>query len=134
MSMLAGIDGSVTIDTVVMGVTAWSMASSINLVETTEIGNKAKTYFPTIKDGSGSITFNLKSGEDTQDALLEQFISGNTVSVVALELIYETGESLDCNAYLSSFETSAAPDGIYVISCSFTATGGISAVPSSTTT
>ncbi len=135
-TILAGIDGSVEVDGSTMKVTSWSINPTQNLVDVTEIGDKWRVYFPTIKDVSGSLTFNLKSGEDSQHALLGQFLSTASKSTaIALELIYSTSaDQITLNAFLSGFDSPGAIDGIYPITCNFQGTGGISKVPTSTST
>lgn len=129
MAVFKGVTGSVEVDTVVLAVTAWTLDYTINLAETTEVGDSDKTSVPTTGSGSGSLTFNLKDVEATQNQILSQFTASGTRVAVALELIADTGDQFDCNANLTGISTSISPEGIYAVTCNFEPTGGISAIP-----
>lgn len=132
---LKGIDGKVVIDGSTLGVTAWSINPTQNLVDVSEIGDNARNYFPTIKDASGSITFNLKSGEDQQHAILNRFKSTVTSTAIAFELHFSTSaDKLTGSAFLSGFDAPGTVDGVFPITANFQVSGGITAVPSSTST
>lgn len=131
-TVLKGVDGSITIDAVTLAVTAWSFNYARNLVATTEVGDNDETNTPTLGSGGGSITFNLKDEEDTQNKLLLMFTASGTPAAVAVVLTCDTGATFAFNANLENIDTSISPEGIYALTCSFKVTGGVTAIPPQT--
>lgn len=133
MAVLDGTQGSITVDAVAMDITAFSISGNVNLVDITALGNDSKSYHPTVKDLSGSLTFVLEDTEATQNQLLAQFIADAAVSSAALILTFASGSVLTGTAYISGFSVGGKVDDVYPISCNFQMTSGISTVPVSAT-
>lgn len=134
MAILAGIDGKVVIDGSTMKVTSWSMTMAQELPDVTEIGDEFREYFPTLKSASGSMTFNCKSAEDKQNALMGKFTTGKSTAI-AVELHYSTSsDKMSFSAFLSGADSPGSVEGVFPITCNFNMTGALNSVPTSTST
>ncbi len=133
-----GIDGSLLLDgTKVAKVRDWSLSASADTLETTTLGDFAKTYVYGVQSFSGSCTalyYEDDAGKITAGGLLGDVLRTTatpTQPTHTLELRLDGGASarrVSFSVLLNQVEISASAGGIIEASISFVVTGALTAV------
>jgi hypothetical protein len=134
MPKLIGSDGAITINGVTVYVTGWTYTGTKDLGETTEVGDSYKEYKPTMRSGSGSVTFILDPTIATQKLLIEQMKTGIADAEVEMKLYYNlaTLDMLNFYALVSSVDLPEAANGVVTATVNYTQTGALLATPTGT--
>ena len=136
MSKLAGVNGAAHINDVEIKVTNWSYSGAKELPEVTEIGDTYKTYHPTTRSGSGSLTFILDPTVWQQRTLIDQLKTGVTDAKIDVKLQYDdTGNKMvHFSAWVVGVELPDEANGVIATTLNFTQDGDLFDVPVSTAT
>lgn len=133
----SGRDGQLRIgDTTIGKVTAWSLEASVEMLETTSLGDNVRTFSAGLQAFSGSATLlYYKDDNDAIDAtqLLTRIIKTGTEGIDAgdratmtLRLVDGTDiNDLTFNAYITGAQIGAAVGEIVSASISFQVDGGL---------
>lgn len=133
MPYYSGRDGSLLVGTTTIGrVQNWSINATVDVLETTDLGDNARTYTPGIKSATGSATFFYHT--DTPSTLLAPVIQTGAVEDaddVALDLRWGTGNNLrriQATVLINSAEISVQTGEVMSATINFTMTGDYSAL------
>jgi len=134
MAKLAGKDGICTIDNVTLDVTGWSYTGTVDLGETTGVGDDYKEFIPTMRSGSGSLTFILDPTDATQKTLIQQIQTGITEKRIDCKLEYDDANNkrLHFSAWVASVDLPEAANGVVQGTINFTQDGVTYATPTAT--
>ena len=133
----SGRDGQLRIgDTTIGKVTAWSLEASVEMLDTTSLGDNVRTFSPGIQAFSGSATLlYYKDDNNAIDAtqLLTRIIKTGTAGVgtgdratMTLRLVDGTDiNDLTFNAYITGAQIGASVGEIVSASISFQVDGGL---------
>lgn len=89
MAAFSGTAGSVTFSydgitpqTIILGVSEWSLDASMSPVETTTFGDTADNYTPSIRNFTGSFTASRDFSDSTgQEQLNTEFLTGSNIII-----------------------------------------------------
>lgn len=120
----SGRDGSLWVDGTRLGrVANWSLSSSVETLEVTDLGANERSYVPGLKSATGSAT--LFYYDDSPKALLSKVIRTSAPSeadVVRLSLRWGT-KKVDVNAIVDKADISCQVGNVMQAAVSFTVTG-----------
>lgn len=124
-----GINGVAKFDvggsaTAIASVISFSLSQTGDTIETTTMGQTARTYLPGLTTATGSMDLYFRDDDDAQNAL---FVGpGATAATVEL---YPSGTSqgvkLSAEVIITSHEVSASNDGAVTATCAFQVTGAV---------
>jgi|TARA_Y100000015_G_scaffold7328_1_gene6835 hypothetical protein len=129
-----GIDGSLRVDgTQVAKLSEWSFTAETSTLETTSLGDFARTYVPGIQSFSGTSTaYYYVTSSNTVDggALLEDVIrtgAPNTVAThtILLRLSDSTNREVEFKCVVTSVSISCRVGDLVTASIAFTASGAL---------
>lgn len=129
-----GIDGSLRVDgTQVAKLSEWSFTAETSTLETTSLGDFARTYVPGIQSFSGTSTaYYYVTSANTVDggALLEDVIrtgAPNTVAThtILLRLSDSTNREVEFKCVVTSVSISCRVGDLVTASIAFTASGAL---------
>ena len=124
MALHKGSEGYVKVGSnTVAEIRDWSLSESADTIETTSMGDAARTYVPSLTSASGSVSCHWDEADTTGQGAM-------TVGAeVTLNLYPEGSDSGDTYATLSAIVTEAGVsssfDGLVQASFSFTANGAV---------
>lgn len=126
MSVFHGSGGSLSIGgTSVAQVQEWSVSHNAEMIETTELGNSARSFSKGLESFEGSCEVIVSDDDDTGFVNFNQSLKTGT----ALSAIFYTDTtgtaSLQGNVLISSVETTLSFDDVARYSVTFTGTGGL---------
>lgn len=111
--------------TTIASVISFSLSQTGDTIETTAMGNTARTYLPGLTTATASLELYFVDGDAAQAALF----SGPGAAAATLELYPSgdgsTGVKLSGEAIITSHEVSAANDGAVTASVSAQFTGAV---------
>lgn len=136
--MYTGRDGRLLIDgTEQLKVTNWSLSGSLEMLETTTLGDSQRTYTPGVQEFNGSATllyYNDSTGRNDAATALKKVIKIAGVSAtdtVTLILRFVDGNSnhdVQLTAYITSVSFGASVGEVSRAEISFQGTGALTAV------
>tara|TARA_R100000278_G_scaffold113991_1_gene92359 strand:- start:32 stop:427 length:396 start_codon:yes stop_codon:yes gene_type:complete len=124
MAVFHGSGGSLAIGgTAVAQVQEWSVTQNAEMVETTSLGQSARTYSKGLESFEGSCEVIVSDDDDTgYTNFNQQLKAGSTLSV---EFFQDNNDKLSGSVLVSSVETTLSFDDIARYSVTFTGTGGL---------
>jgi hypothetical protein len=135
--VFTGKDGALLIDSATqLKVTNWTLTGSVEMLETTSLGNAQRTYAPGVQEFNGSATLLYYSDAERNDAAnalrkvlkVDGVSDGDTV-VIRLRLIQgNTNHDVSFTAYITSVSFGASVGEITSAQISFQTTGALSEV------
>lgn len=141
MPFYTGRSANLQIGTSVVGkVRDWSLDTSVNLLETTALGDTAVTNTPGLFSGTGSATLSYYNDTSTAlnvtDLLDNIYKTSAVTSSDRLSLVFQvgTGQTFSANVYISSASISVSTDEVTTASLQFTLDGPLTAVTLTGTT
>lgn len=110
----------------------WTLDTSVNMLETTSLGDTASTYTPGMFSATGSATVSYYNGETTDVTnLLEKIAkTGSITDTDAVSLTFEVGTNqyFSCSAFINSASISSSTDELTSVSFNFTTNGPLTSV------
>lgn len=129
MSYFSGRDGSLYVGAVqVARVQNWSVSSTVDTLEVTDLGDTARNYVPGLKAATGSATIFYYL--DTPSALLSKVIKTGGTSesdIVSLSLRWGA-KRLEFNAVINQGDITCSVGEVMQAQISFTVTGDMTTV------
>jgi hypothetical protein len=123
MGVFSGKDGSMTwAGGAVARVRNWSVQSAFDTLDTTNLGENAKSYAAGLKSASGSATIFYHDDNTSLSALLDNCITTGTPTEAALDLRWGT-KRLAFNAFVNSVSITCSTGEVMSAELSFTMTG-----------
>ena len=136
--MYTGRDGRLLIDgTEQIKVTNWSLSGSLEMLETTTLGESQRTYAPGVQEFNGSATllyYNDGSGRNDAATALKKVIrvagvtASDTVTLVLRLVEGNTNHDVQLTAYITSVSFGSSVGEVSRAEVSFQGTGALSAV------
>jgi hypothetical protein len=133
-----GRDGQLLIDgTEQLKVTNWSMTGSLEMLETTTLGDSQRTYTPGVQEFNGSASllyYNDGAGRNDAATALKNVLrvdgvsSGDTVDMRLRLVDGNTNSDVRLTAYITSVSFGAAVGEVSRAEISFQGTGALTAV------
>lgn len=133
-----GKDGRLLIDGVEqIKVTNWSMTGSLEMLETTSLGESQRTYTPGVQEFSGSATllyYNDGAGRNDAALALKKVLrisgvsDGDTVDMRLRLVEGSTNHDVRLSAYITSASFGASVGEVSSAQISFQGTGALTAV------
>lgn len=125
-------------DQAIAKVRDWTLDTSVNLLETTALGDTATTYTTGMFSATGSASLSYYNGATTDATdMLEKIAKIGPITdsdKVALTFQVGTGQSFTANAFINSASISSSTDEVTTVSFNFTIDGPLTAVTMSGTT
>ncbi len=108
----------------VVGIKNWSLELSLDMLETTALGDDWKNYITGLKEWSASSEgdYEVPVDADGQQALQDAFLNGTTVTV---KLYVDGTNYYKGEAYINSLSIEDPVDDVVSISIEFTGTGAL---------
>ena len=111
----------------------WSLETSVNLLDTTALGDTANTYTVGLQSATGSATlsyYTATSGNEVTNLLEKIAKAGAVTDSDKVSLTFEVGtnQSFTGNAFINSASISTSTDEITTASFNFTIDGPLTAV------
>jgi hypothetical protein len=136
--MYTGRDGRLLIDgTEQIKVTNWSMTGTLEMLETTTLGDSQRTYTPGVQEFSGSATllyYNDGTGRNDAATALKKVLrvsgvsSSDTVTLSLRLVDGNTNYDVQLIAYITSVSFGSAVGEVTSAQISFQGTGALTAV------
>jgi hypothetical protein len=136
--MYTGRDGRLLIDgTEQLKVTNWSLSGSLEMLETTTLGDSQRTYTPGVQEFNGSATllyYNDGTGRNDAATALKKVlriagVSSADTATLTLRLVEgNTNHDVRLTAYITSVSFGATVGEVSRAEVSFQGTGALSAV------
>lgn len=128
MAVFSGKDGSMQwAGGALARVRNWSVQSSLETLETTNLGNDAREYVPGLKTATGSATIYYHDDNTSLRTLLDNCINTGTPTSALLDLRWGT-KRLAFNAYVTSVSITCSTGEVMSADVSFTMTGDYTTV------
>lgn len=110
----------------------WSLDVSVDMLETTTLGDTSKTYTPGISSATGSATVSYYTGTvNTVTSLLQNIVTTGAITDQSeVELAFEVGQNQNFtgNAFINSAGISSATNELTSVAFQFTMNGALSSV------
>jgi hypothetical protein len=110
----------------------WTLDTSVNLLDTTALGDTANTYTPGLFSATGSASLSYYNGATTDVTnLLEKIAkTGAITDSDEITLTFEVGPNqfFTANAFINSASISSSTDELTTVSFNFTINGPLTAV------
>lgn len=136
--VFTGKDGRLLLDGVEqVKVTNWSMTGSLEMLETTSIGDNQRSYAPGVQEFNGSATllyYNNGDGRNDASTALRKVLrvdgvtDGDTVDMRLRLLEGATNHDVQLTAYITSVSLGASVGEVSSAQINFQATGALTAV------
>ena len=136
--IFTGKDGRLLLDDIEqVKVTNWSMTGSLEMLETTSLGDNQRTYCPGLQEFSGSATllyYNDGTGRNDAATALRKVLridgvsSGDTVDMRLRLLEGSTNHDVRLTAYITSVSFGASVGEVSSAEINFQGTGALTAV------
>lgn len=124
MAVFHGSGGSLSIGgTAVAQVQEWSVTHNAEMVETTSLGNSARTFSKGLESFEGSCEVIVSDDDDTGYTNFNQQLKTGTA--LSVEFFQDSNDKLSGSVLVSSVETTLGFDDIARYSVTFTGTGGL---------
>lgn len=116
----------------------WTLDTSVNLLETTALGDTATTYTAGIFSATGSASMSYYNGDTTDTTnLLEKIAKTGAITdsdKVSLTFEVGTNQYFTANAFINSASISSSTDEVTTVSFNFTVDGPLTSVVMTGTT
>ena len=136
--IFTGKDGRLLLDGVEqVKVTNWSLTGSLEMLETTSLGDNQRTYCPGLQEFSGSATllyYNDDAGRNDASTALRKVLrvdgvsQGDTVDMRLRLLEGSTNRDVQLTAYITSVSFGASVGEVSSAEINFQGTGALTAV------
>ena len=136
--MYTGRDGRLLIDgTEQLKVTNWSLSGSLEMLETTTLGDSQRTYTPGVQEFNGNATllyYNDGTGRNDAATELKKVIkiagvsATDTVTLILRVVEGNTNHDVQLTAYITSVSFGASVGEVSRAEISFQGTGALTAV------
>jgi hypothetical protein len=116
----------------------WTLDTSVNMLDTTALGDTANTFTPGLFSATGSATLSYYNGDTTDVTnLLERIAkTGAVTDSDQVSLTFEVGDnqSFAANAFINSASITSSTDELTSVSFNFTINGPLTSVTMTGTT
>jgi len=116
----------------------WTLDTSVNMLDTTALGDTANTYTPGLFSATGSATLSYYNGETTDVTnLLEKIAkTGAITDSDEITLTFEVGTNqlFTADAFINSASITSSTDELTTVSFNFTINGPLTVVTLTGTT
>jgi len=116
----------------------WTLDTSVNMLDTTALGDTANTFTPGLFSATGSATLSYYNGDTTDVTnLLEKIAKTGAITdsdEVTLTFEVGTGQSFVADAFINSASITSSTDELTSVSFNFTINGPLTTVTLSGTT
>jgi len=116
----------------------WTLDTSVNMLDTTSLGDTANTFTPGLFSATGSASLSYYNGDVTDTTnLLEKIAKTGAITDsdrVALTFEVGTGQSFAASGFINSASISSATDELTTVSFNFTIDGPLTTVTLTGTT
>lgn len=110
----------------------WTLDTSVNMLDTTSLGDTANTFTPGLFSATGSATLSYYNGDATDVTnLLERITkTGAVTESDRVNLTFEVGtsQSFNADAYINSASITSSTDELTTVSFNFTIDGPLDSV------
>ena len=128
MAVFSGKDGSMQwAGGAVARVRNWSVQSTLETLETTDLGDIAREYIPGLKTATGSASIFYHDDDTSLRTLLDNCIDTGTPAAALLDLRWGT-KRLSFDAYVTSVSITCSTGEVMSAEVSFTMTGDYTTV------
>ena len=123
MAVYSGKDGSLEWDnTITTRIQNWSLESSLDTLDTTSLGDIARTFVAGLKSATGSVTIFYHDDNRTLAGILNNIITPNSAVPGRLELIWAK-RKIAFDALINSSSITCSVGEVMSASLTFTMTG-----------
>lgn len=109
----------------------WTLDTSVNMLDTTALGDTANTFTPGLSSATGSATLSYYNGDTTDVTnLLEKIAkTGAVTDADVVTLTFEVGpdQYFTANAFINSASITSSTDELTTVSFNFTINGALTA-------
>lgn len=116
----------------------WTLDTSVNMLDTTALGDTANTFTPGLFSATGSATLSYYNGAttDVTDLLTKIAKTGAIADSDEVVLTFEVGtsQSFVANAFINSASITSSTDELTTVSFNFTINGPLTTVTLTGTT
>ncbi len=116
----------------------WTLDTSVNMLDTTSLGDVANTFTPGLFSATGSASLSYYNGDTTDTTnLLERITKTGAITDadrVGLTFEVGTGQSFTASGFINSASISSATDELTTVSFNFTIDGPLTTVTLTGTT
>lgn len=140
MPFYTGRNGSLKLESdAVAKVKNWTLDTSVNMLDTTSLGNTANTFTPGLFSATGSASvsyYNDATSTDVTDLLEKIAKTGAITDSDEVSLTFEVGtsQSFAAKAFINSASISSSTDELTTVSFNFTINGPLTTVTLTGTT
>lgn len=140
MPFYTGRTGSLKLgSTAVAKVKNWTLDTSVNMLDTTSLGEQANSFTPGLFSATGSASvsyYNDATGTDVTSLLEKIAKTGASTDSDQVTLTFEVGagQSFVANAFINSASISSSTDELTTVSFNFTINGPLTTVTLTGTT
>jgi hypothetical protein len=128
MAVFSGKDGSMKWEGgSVARVRNWSVQSTLDTLETTDLGDDSREYVPGLKSATGSATIFYHDDDNSLRTLLNNCINTGTPASALLDLNWGT-KRLEFRAYVTSASITCSTGEVMSAEVNFTMTGNYTVV------
>jgi len=110
----------------------WTLDTSVNMLDTTALGDTANTFTPGLSSATGSATLSYYNGDttDVTDLLTRIAKTGAVTDADVAALTFEVGpdQYFTANAFINSASITSSTDELTTVSFNFTINGALTAV------
>ena len=126
MATYRGSKGTVTVGGAAVGeLQSWSLNVSRPFIDTTAIGDNARTGVLDVPQGSGQLTANFDYGDAGQSDLIDALVTNTDPPPLAAVFQLDTGKTFSCNILPTSAGISAQRGSLITINISFEVDGPV---------
>lgn len=123
MAIYSGKDGRLEFDNARIGrIRSWSLQSSFDTLDVTNLGNDARAYTPGLKGATGSASLIYHDDNTEIRTILDNCITGGTPASAQIELMWDNKE-IQFRAYVNSATITCSTGEVMSADIQFTMTG-----------
>jgi hypothetical protein len=123
MAVYSGKDGQVEwVNTKVTRVRNWSLESSFDTLEVTDLGDDARAYVAGLKSATGSMTVFYHDDDASLSSILDNVITTGTPTAGKLELLWGA-KQITVNAFINTASITCSTGEVMSAELGFTVTG-----------
>lgn len=123
MAVYSGKDGRVEWNNVtITRVRNWSLQSTFDTLETTDLGDDARVYVAGLKSATGAMTIFYHDDDTSLRTILDNVILTGTPTAARLELIYGP-KRIEMNAFINTAAITCSVGEVMSAELGFTMTG-----------
>ena len=123
MAIYSGKDGKLEVDDLAIGkVRSWSLNSTVDTLDVTDLGDEARHYVPGLKAATGSASLIYHDDNTEIQQVLDDCITTGTPGEAKMELMWGT-KKIGFNAYITSANITCSVGEVMSADISFTMSG-----------